>query len=985
MKEQNSLFSIFDQAFSPAQEVEQADKAFQSTDYHAQYFAHALTLKHPADDMAKLTAALQDAKVDLNPHQVDAALFAFQSPLSKGVILADEVGLGKTIEAGILLSQMWAERKRRLLVVAPANLRKQWSIELEDKFYLPSIILESKNFNLEKRTHKRKNPFEQEVIVICSYEFARGKQAEIKKVKWDLVIIDEAHRLRNVYKEDNKTATSIKEALKDAKKVLMTATPLQNSLLELYGLISIIDDYAFGDAKSFSAQYARAGSEKNFDVLKKRLEPLCKRTLRRQVMEYVRYTKRVAMVEEFYPNQNEQLLYDKVSLYLMEEHLHALPEKQRALMALMLRKLLASSTRAIQGTLTKLADKLNEAAELGYWPAKNVSEFEDVLYDETDDSEDEIIPMSPEAIEGIKKEEKRLRGFAKLANTKEDDAKAEKLLTALQKGFEKLDELGAQQKALIFTEFTRTQEYLKKLLEKHGYKGKIVLFNGTNKDKESLEILKKWREKHKDSDRVTGSATADMRQALVDKFREEGKIMIATEAAAEGINLQFCSLVVNYDMPWNPQRIEQRIGRCHRYGQRFDVVVINFLNKENAADQRVYELLDLKFKLFSGVFGASDEILGTIGSDFDFGKRVAEIYNKCRTANEIQQAFDKLQAEMAPEIESRITRTRKDLLENFDEEVSAKLRAKLEAGKRFLNRFERWLWNLAQRELREHAHFLSDNDSFYLRANPFPKLDIRTGRYRLFRSESTAKKSEIDPGLDSHIFRFGHPLAQEAIQQAKQRKLPNARVVFDFTGATPKPAALRALVGKTGWLRLGLLRVTALEAPEFLIFSAFDNEGEALDNELATKLFDLSARVLGPAVLDKASRAMLELLETEATSALVEERAQKDNEAFTLEMDKIDQWAEDRKLGLQKEIEDLKETIKLKKSEARLIRNLNAKLEEQRKIKDKEAQLREKQKNLYDAEMKIEAVKDALLDETQKSLNQQTQLKTIFTLQWTIA
>ena len=138
-----------------------------------------------------------------------------------------------------------------------------------------------------------------------------------------------------------------------------------------------------------------------------------------------------------------------------------------------------------------------------------------------------------------------------------------------------------------------------------------------------------------------------MRSALVDYFRDEGRIMIATEAGAEGINLQFCSLVVNYDLPWNPQRIEQRIGRCHRYGQKHDVVVVNFLNRKNEADQRVFELLSEKFQLFEGVFGASDEVLGAIESGVDFEKRIADIYQHCRQTEEIKAAFDQLQLELS--------------------------------------------------------------------------------------------------------------------------------------------------------------------------------------------------------------------------------------------------------------------------------------------------------------------------------------------------
>lgn len=194
------------------------------------YFAYWLTRSLPSYSLGKLTASLQDAQVDLTPHQIDAALFAFKSPLSKGAILADEVGLGKTIEAGIILSQFWAEHRRHLLIIAPANLRKQWATELQEKFFLPSRILELKTFN-NYIEDGNLNPFNCKEIVICPYQFARTKAPYLKQTNWDLVVIDEAHRLRNVYKPTNKISNTIKNALTDRKKILLTATPLQNSIL----------------------------------------------------------------------------------------------------------------------------------------------------------------------------------------------------------------------------------------------------------------------------------------------------------------------------------------------------------------------------------------------------------------------------------------------------------------------------------------------------------------------------------------------------------------------------------------------------------------------------------------------------------------------------------------------------------------------------------------------------------------------------------
>ena len=265
------------------------------------------------------------------------------------------------------------------------------------------------------------------------------------------------------------------------------------------------------------------------------------------------------------------------------------------------------------------------------------------------------------------------------------NAKGKALLKALAVAFTKAAELGAAQKAIIFTESRRTQSYLLRVLADSPFTGWHCPFQRHQHRRPLAERFtpRGWNAIAAPT-ASTGSKTADMRSALVDYFRDEGRIMIATEAGAEGINLQFCSLVVNYDLPWNPQRIEQRIGRCHRYGQKHDVVVVNFLNRKNEADQRVFELLSEKFQLFEGVFGASDEVLGAIESGVDFEKRIAAIYQRCRKPEEIKIAFDQLQLELSLEINEAMTQTRRKLLENFDDEVREKLKVSDEASKAFL-------------------------------------------------------------------------------------------------------------------------------------------------------------------------------------------------------------------------------------------------------------------------------------------------------------
>ena len=959
----------------------------QLTDFHAKYFAHELTRRCASDNVEKLASVLADAQVDLNPHQVEAALFAFRSPFSKGAILADEVGLGKTIEAGLLLAQKWAERKRHLLVIAPANLRKQWSQELEDKFYLPSTILESRSFNDTIRSGNL-NPFDQNTIVLCSYQFASTKEAYLRQVKWDLVVIDEAHRLRNVYKTSSRIAQAIKQAVAPFPKVLLTATPLQNSLLELYGLVSIIDEFAFGDLQSYRSRFARIGNDSDFSELKARLAPLCKRTLRRQVLEYVKYTNRHALVQEFVPSPDEQRLYDMVSEYLQRDALYALPASQRQLVTLVLRKLLASSTYAISGTLDGMVQRLQAAATAAETvanpPEKLQEDWErlDELTDEWDEEEsgNESTPaekprLSSEQLADLKREMAEVREFLALAKSIVKNSKGEVLLAALRKGFAAAAEAHAakgspalQQKAIIFTESRRTQEYLFRLLEETEFAGRVMLFNGTNSDPTSKAIYKRWLEQHSGTDRISGSPSADMRAALVDHFRDDAAILIATEAAAEGINLQFCNVVVNYDLPWNPQRIEQRIGRCHRYGQKFDVVVVNFLNKTNAADQRVYELLDVKFRLFDGVFGASDEVLGAVESGVDFEKRIAMIYQRCRTSEQIQFEFDQLQRELETQIVDGQRDAREKLLDNFDQEVVEKVRVQ---SQNVLDRFNERLWGLTQYLLQEFARFEDKDFSFTLHKNPFKGEAIHPGPYRM------GKRAD-----DANTYRVGHPLAQRVLALGQELKTPTASVTFRYQDSGKKIAILEPLMGSCGWLACTRLTVTAMETEDHIFFVGLTDDGVHLDEAQCRRLFDLPATVGRPSEIPQAVASTLSEIHVLRQKALVEELATRNGTWFDQEMDKLDRWADDRRASLKATLTDLDEAIKEAKKAARLAPTLPDKLARQRETRTLEGKRDEAWRAFDHASRDIDTQKDRLLDEIAQRLEQQLQQEQIFTLQW---
>jgi len=445
-------------------------------------------------------------------------------------------------------------------------------------------------------------------------------------------------------------------------------------------------------------------------------------------------------------------------------------------------------------------------------------------------------------------------------------------------------------------------------------------------------------------------------------------VMIATEAGAEGINLQFCSLVVNYDLPWNPQRVEQRIGRCHRYGQQHDVVVVNFLNKKNAADQRVYELLDQKFQLFAGVFGASDEILGAMESGIAFEKRIVDIYQSCRTAEEINDAFDRLQEELSGQIAEAMISTRQSLLEHFDDEVQEKLRVCARDTQEQLNRYEQMLMELTAYTLNGDAEFLSDA-SFHLRRHPFAGGDIPLGLYELPRRSGEA-----------HFYRLAHPLAQAVIQETKTRPLPPVEILFDYANAANRISVLEGLNTRQGWLQLSLLAVeSALQNEDHLIFSALTDEGVALETEIARRLLLLPAQVAGemtgcpPAVDAQTSRQR---------DALLLEINQRNADFFEAEITKLEGWADDRKVGLEREIKEYDRRIKEARRAALAAVSLEQKLTAQKEVKALEKERTARRRALFDAQDEIDEQRDAIISETEGRMTQKPVLSELFTIRW---
>ncbi len=632
---------------------------------------------------------LLNTDIDLNPHQINAFIAAVQALKTGGIVLADEVGLGKTIEAGLVLNYILDSGAKKILIALPATLRKQWEVELEDKFGKDAVILD--RLTVEKDYYGMKNWIEKpEVrIIITSYDYASKLMRRFPAVKWDFIIIDEAHNLRNVF-HGTKRAKNLYDLSRGIPKILLTATPLQNSLSDLHGLISFIDPKIFGPEQVFNRRFIEG---QDYEELKQELLPVLFRTLRKDVGKYMDFKRRECITVDFHLTQEESDLYDLVNAFLKRKTLYSIPTNNKGLIILVIRKLLASSSFALVQTFEVLRNRLEKLYQ-GTKSANAQEGFDlfwDFVEDEMDESEYEEKEDPEIAVQKqeIQDEINAVQAIIEVASRISSNAKVTALKTALRTAFVQQEKEGIPLKAVVFTESKRTQKYIAAELRKDGYSEEdILLFNGEFDDSMSKEIFRAWQVKN--FRKTNYGRNVEYKHAIVDYFKSHAKILIVTDAGSEGLNLQFCNTVINYDLPWNPQKIEQRIGRCHRYGQTHDVIAINLLNTDNEADKRVYEILSRKFELFDGVFGASDVALGVLESGTGFEKTVLDIYQRCNTNAEFRRAFDNLNNQLTTKLNRQVVQLRSILLTESSEakgEALEKTRKNIEV---YLSDVEYW-------------------------------------------------------------------------------------------------------------------------------------------------------------------------------------------------------------------------------------------------------------------------------------------------------
>jgi len=1000
-------------------QIKKEVEGLMSTAYHSKLFANQILLQSGADDPIRISRALNDARVDLNPHQVTAALFALKNPLSNGVILADEVGLGKTIEAGLVISQLWAEGKRSILIIAPKSLRHQWREELNRLFGLDSTVLDGQTYRRAKKSGNDILELKSKIL-ISNEHFIDSNSNEIKKAKWDLVVIDEAHKLRNVWKKSKseaKRAKAIRDALIPFKKLLLTATPMQNNLMELFGLVTFIDDHILGTPESFQNTFSNVPEELRAErllELRHRVSRFFHRELRKNVREYIQYTNRNSVTFTYTPTDDEESLRVGFEEFLRRPRVISIPASAMPLLKLIYLKLLASSTFAIKNSLINLYRRLvitsvqiedhdlyeklmldiqkrlslsdgRKSDELDRFATKlfagvipktyeglksyyAIKEEKVELTDEEteinelyieadsleeqsneDSSNDKEINEAPKHIskEEIEEEAFTVLNFIELSRNISENKKADALKLALSQQFEKARSEGWPEKAVIFTEFRSTQNYIINALSEIGLnlEEHIVIFNGDSGDVEE-------------------------RKQRVADFKSHKKVFLTTEAGSEGLNLQFCNLILNYDLPWNPQRIEQRIGRCHRYGQKLDVVVVNFVNTKNSADVRVLELLQEKFNLFRGAFGASDEVLGSIESGQDFEKEILKIYLACRSEDEIEEAFNQLKQKVGPEIDRRMQETRKTVLETFDEDVQKKLKLTLNQTSAALSDLGQKLKTVIETQLQKKITWDSEGVTFKLA----DKIgDIEPGTYTLNTRDTSAIPVRTSSGLGEHI-----------LNQAIATPTRECTLVFNKKSKNLTIAQIQNLDGLSGILCVGKLKSQSFGFEERIIFAGAKQSGETLDQEVFEKMFKFDATVLENSI-PSVDRETLKKIIVMAIESNVVEIKQNNQAIFESEVERLDSWAEDIKLSLELEVKSIDREIRQKKIDAKKAQLLADKVDLQKQIKNLETKRNEKRRQLFEAQDQIEREKDQLLEKIEANLEPKVEFEELFTVNWKVS
>jgi adenine-specific DNA-methyltransferase len=759
----------------------------------------------------------------------------------------------------LVIAQTRAEGAQRILLIVPKSLIGQWQGELINLFGI--------------QARENETSFLAPGVYLVGREFAgseRGATPLGAVPPFDLAVIDEAHEIfaglhkrydrDGIYDESSDEALMahrVRGFLRSTPVLLLTATPMQNSLAELWGLVQYVEPTGtlLGDIatfrKVFCSEDDRTLVPGQEHELKRRLAMVQRRTLRRQAQEFLDrpFTQRRCRLYEYAMSDAERSLYDDVTEYLLEPSLYAFAGRQRRLLLIGFHRRMASSIDALAASLENVASRLRRL-QSGVGSDDTVSSLLGDLEDE--EELDEFSEEPTLRIDGatLAAELVRVEDFVARARSLPNDAKARSFQEAIKVVLDLGRDGHGSGKAVVFTESITTQEYLRRLLLDIGLQDDdITLFRGVNDHERARQALARWKQEEaaRFPSGVRPSREVAVRLALVHEFRTRSKVLVCTEAGAKGLNLQFCETVINYDLPWNPQRIEQRIGRCHRYSQQRDVTVVNFIARDNEAHRLTFEILSQKLDLFGRVLDASDHVLHEPRTDtpellvsalsVEFESDLRGIYSRSRTLDEVRREIAALRdkiSERREAFEKEYERTSQIIESRFDENVRRVFKRLREDLPRSLADLDRDIADLVDGYLTARAvkyRRFDEAGRVVFELAPGSALPVEVGDGRRFATGDARVLTEAE------ALNLVHPLVHAAIVQARTCSGGDS---VKLQLPPDCSSELTALTGKVGLLSVVLVDYLGFEPVQRLVAAAVVG-GTPIDPSLAAKLMRLQA------------------------------------------------------------------------------------------------------------------------------------------------
>lgn len=877
--------------------------------YHAYY--KAVKLSEYTYGYKRFVPVFASSDIEIYPYQLAAAQFAMRSPYLKGAILCDEGSLGKTYEALLVITQTWYENKNSILVVVPTSLLGQWEKIIEEKFTIPFFTIDNNKTFDEHLKNGNKNPFSQDGIILTTYSFAKEKHEYISKIRWDLTVFEEAHHLSKIYKKENKGNLLIYNAVSNSFKLLLTATPIQNSIMDLYGLIYFIDDKILPDEEMFYNRYFR--KLENYDELAKIASKYCFRTTKHQALSYIKIPNRIPITLKFGSSNKEKELYRLLDIYLQQDKKLAFPKMDRYELTMLLYHTLSSSSFAfknmIKGVITRLEDMLKEDVRS----------------------------------ERLRNELRQMQTIYKLTDSINEDSKIRVFLDALKSCFKKLREVGANKKALVFTENKSTQKYIYNFLNEHGYKNKVLMFNG--------DFSRDY--------------------SVMEKFKNEAEILVTTDVASEGFNLEFCSLVINYDLPYEVLTAEQRINRCHRQGQQSDVFVLSFINTENFADVRMIELINKRIRQFNGIIGLSDNIIG------NFDLSLEEALSKARNVKDIDKEFNETLEHYESYNKSLVKSAEESLFATFSEDIANRVYISPQYIRSKIKELNDDLWYITKYFFSKFPEFSIDENTRTISCFGSPPK-VFDGSY-LGRNEYSMQEN-YKPRSGRHTVTGS--LAQRIIKQIKYDGINDKGAIFvNSNENAPSDIAYYEVEIKPNNSYIG--------GTSFYTFCGRTKDKKVLSNEECEKLMNLpviKCYTFGERFSQMdwwkgKEKPHHELDNLVSPQEFINLAITRGSNAEKEEIVKLKQYVKNEKAKLYKNVDALESELNTLEKNLENVTTLAEKLDLKKRISSVHKDYMESKQNLFFSDMKLDQELEDKIQQITEKADLKANVKRLFTIE----